>query len=72
MTPKQFDLIAELIRSRDPAKKAAKLVLVHGLSNQEAAQTMGLLKTSVSATVLRFKATADKIAKVYSLKNEGK
>lgn len=36
----QFEAIATLIRSRGPAKEAARLTLVHGMANIDAARSM--------------------------------
>lgn len=36
MSPEQFDLVADLIRSRGPAREAARLVLVEGLRKVDA------------------------------------
>ena len=68
MTPDQFEVIAELIRSREPVKTAAKFVLVDGMSNIDAATEMGLSAQSVSNTVSRFRATDVKIRSAYKVK----
>lgn len=65
LTKAEFELIAALIRSREPARTAAHLVLVRGKSNQEAIAATGLSPSSVSNTLTRFRSTHAKIAKVY-------
>lgn len=65
LTKKQFDLIASLIRSREPARTAAHLILVRGKSNPEAMEATGLSASSVSNTLGRFRVAHEKICKVY-------
>lgn len=60
MTPIQFDAIAVLIKSREPAKSAARRVLVDGEENIGAATEFGISRQSVSNTVARFR-SADKL-----------
>ena len=60
-----FDVIAGLIRSRDPVRTAAMLVLVKGKSNQEAIKATGVSAASVSNTLTRFRQANDKIKKAY-------
>lgn len=48
MTPAQFDLVAELLRSRDPVRSAARLVLIDGASTTSAAGHAGVSSQSVS------------------------
>lgn len=52
MTPEQFDLIAELIRSREPARSAARLVLVEGMEKAAAAE---VIRAEVNADASRKK-----------------
>ena len=40
MTPEQFDLVADLIRSREPARSAARMVLVDGMEKAAAAEVI--------------------------------
>lgn len=61
----EFDLIASLIRSREPARTAAYLILVRGKSNQQAMADTGLSAASVSNTLGRFRLAHEKICKVY-------
>ena len=65
MPEREFDLIAELIRSRDPARAAARLVLVNGYAYDQAATESGCKYTSVTNTVYRFLATHKKIVAVF-------
>lgn len=71
LSPKQFDAIAKLIRSRDPARAAARLVLVEGMSISEAARSAQgrdgapLQPQMVNNTVTRFKAAHTLIWEAY-------
>ena len=68
MTEEKFELIAELIRSRGPARTAARLVLVSGHANKKAAEKAGCTAASVSNTVVRFRSTYKKIVAVFGNK----
>lgn len=70
---KQFGVIANLIRSRDPAKSAAELVLVQGKSIAEAARMVqvgekAVLPQTVNNAVTRFKAAHTRICEAYTPK----
>lgn len=55
MTPKQFDAVAKLLRSRDPAKMAARLVLVDGLTRKDAIELSGVSGPAITQAVKRYK-----------------
>lgn len=60
LTPAQFELIAKLIQSKEPAREGARLVLVEGKSNPEAYASAGISPQSLSNTLGRYrKAHAD-------------
>ncbi len=61
----QFDLIARLIRSREPVRTAAYLVLVKGKSNQDAMNVTGVSAASLSNTLTRYRTHHAEILKVY-------
>lgn len=65
MTPAQFDVVAELLRSRDPARAAARLVLIEGATTSAAAEECGVSSQSVSNAIARFKSADEKISAVY-------
>jgi transposase len=67
MTPAQFDVVAELLRSRDPARAAARLVLIDGASTSAAAEHCGVSSQSVSNALSRFKAADEKISQAYKV-----
>ncbi len=53
MTEAQFDFIARLIRSKDPARQGARLVLIHGVPNAEAARSVGTTPQTVHRAASR-------------------
>ena len=55
MTPEQFYTVARLIRSSEPAREAARLVLVDGLAPSVAARQAGVSPQSVSNSIGRVK-----------------
>lgn len=65
MTPAQFEAIATLISSRDPAKSAVRRVLVDGIANIEAAGEFGISRQSVGNTLARFRAADSTIQTAY-------
>lgn len=67
LTKKQFDLIADMMRSREPARTAAYMVLVQGRTNQQAIAKTELSPASVSNTLGRYRETHKKICKVYEI-----
>lgn len=67
LTEAQFDLIASLIRSKDPPRTAAFMILVQGTSNREAITRTGLSPSSVSNTLGRFRLAHKKIIDAYGM-----
>lgn len=65
MKPEQFHVIAELIRSRDPIRSAAKAVLVDNLSTTAAATANNVSPQSVSNALKRFRSAHDKVMSAY-------
>lgn len=61
----QFEAIAALISSREPAKSAARRVLVDSVGPSEAGREFNLSKQSVSNTVARFRAAESTILAAY-------
>jgi hypothetical protein len=68
ITSEQFEVIADLIRSRGPARTAAHLVLVGGSSNVDAAAKASVSRQSVSNTTARFRSADIKIRHAYNVK----
>lgn len=66
----QFDVIAELISSREPTKSAVRRVLVDGLAPADAAREFGITPQSVSNTLRRFRDADALIQKAYSVKRK--
>lgn len=67
----QFKAIATLISSREPAKSAARRVLVDGVENIEAAREFDLSRQSVSKTIGRFRAAEATILTAYRPLHKG-
>lgn len=61
----QFEAIATLISSREPAKSAARRVLVDGVGPSEAGREFNLSRQSVSNTVGRFRSAETTILTAY-------
>lgn len=68
MTPEQFQALAHLIRSREPATSAARRVLLDGISQAEAAREFSLGPNNVWNTVNRFRRAHELIQSVYNAK----
>lgn len=66
----QFDVIAELISSREPTKSAVRRVLVDGITPADAAREFDLTPQSVSNTLRRFRDADTLIQKAYSVKRK--
>lgn len=64
----QFETLAQLIRSRDPARKAARRVLVDGIACNAAATENDLSPQSVHNTVGRYRKADEKIREAYVLR----
>lgn len=67
LTPAQFDLVARLLQSKEPARTAGRLVLVDGKSVSEAVAATGVLQPSVSRLVRRCRETHLAILHAYGL-----
>lgn len=66
LTKKEFEVIAKLLQSKEPAKTAAKLVLVDGNAIAEAVVKTRVLQPSVSRAVRRCRETHAFILTAYS------
>jgi len=66
MTSRQFQVIAKLIRSREPVRSAAYQVLVAGMSGAEAARQAGIKPQQVANTVRRFRVADLEIRAAYA------
>lgn len=72
LTSAQFELVARLIQSKEPARSAARLVLVDGKTVSEAVAATGVLQPSVSRLVGRCRETHADIQKVYGVCNSAR
>jgi len=65
MTQQQFDLLARLLRSKEPVTTGARLVLLHHVPNAEAARTAGATAQSVHRAAKRFSELHEEIFTTY-------
>lgn len=65
MTEEQFDFIARLLRSKDPAREGAKLVLIHGVPNAEAARTLQTTPQTVQRAAKRIAEEHERAKQLY-------
>lgn len=66
MTAVQLDVVAELLRSRDPVRAAASLALVEGKSNPEVSEATGMSPQAVSNALTRYRVAHHKILVAYA------
>ena len=67
MTGEQFDLIARMIRAREPARSAARLVLVGGLTQVDAARAHKMESNALGNAVRRYREFDRSIREAYGL-----
>lgn len=68
MTPDQFEVVARLLQTKEPARTAARLVLIDGKRVTAAADQTGVLQPSVSRAVRRIRVQHEVLLAVYSSK----
>lgn len=66
LTPQEFEVVATLLQSKEPARTAARLVLVEGRTPAAAARAAGVLPQSVSRAVRRCRETHAFILTAYT------
>lgn len=66
LTPAQFWAIAQIARTSEPSREAARLVLVDGLSVADAVRATGVLQPGVSRLVIRLARAHALLADAYS------
>lgn len=71
MDERRFELLAEILRSRNPAKKAARLVLLDGMQIAAAAKATEHWNSSLSRTLKAFRTLDAKISSVYGPAKQG-
>ena len=67
MTLVEFDLIARLLRSKEPAISAVRLVVFEKVNNAEAARRVGMTPQAVHRSTKRFLALHEDISKVFKM-----
>ncbi|MBN9424498.1 MAG: hypothetical protein BGO63_11300 [Candidatus Accumulibacter sp. 66-26] len=70
LTVHEFEVLAKILRSAEPVKTAAGMVLTEGRSVAEAVAATGLLQPSVSRTVKRFRVAQAQILTAYDRRNK--
>lgn len=55
LAPEQFDVLARLTRAREPARLAARRVLVDGISQADAAREYGMSASALGNSVRRYR-----------------
>lgn len=65
MALEQFEIVAELLRSREPVRTAVRMVLVGGIVTKEAAAATGLAPQSVSNALRRYRNAHNKLLFAY-------
>lgn len=68
MTLEQFDALARLTRAREPARTAARRVLVDGVSQAEAARENGMTTSALGNSVRRYREFDVLIREAYKVK----
>lgn len=71
ITAAEFDLIASLIRSRDPVRSAARRVLVDGVRNVDAAREAGIEPARVNNSAARIRRAVDQARGVFKAHSLG-
>lgn len=66
MTSSEFELIAKLIKSREPVTTGARLVLLEKLANADAARAAGATPQPVHRSVKRFAKIHREITQTFS------
>lgn len=68
ITADQFEVLAQLTRAREPAKTAARMVLVDGFMPADVARELDMSPQSVSNTVGRYREFDASIRAAYMVK----
>lgn len=66
MTPAQFDVVAELLRSREPVRTAVRMVLIDARTAKTAAADTGLVHQSVTNALRRYRNAHAKLLNAYA------
>lgn len=65
MTPEQFEVVADLIRSQESVRKVMRLVLVEGRSSAEARALTGISPQALCNALNRYQTAHHKILTAY-------
>ncbi|WP_199856229.1 TrfB-related DNA-binding protein [Diaphorobacter sp. J5-51] len=69
LTPEQFDALAKLTRAREPARLAARRVLVDGISQADAARELGISPSALGNSVRRYREFDSLIRDAYQIRD---
>lgn len=67
MTGAEFDVLARLTRGREPARAAARLVLVEGAKQADAAREFGMTASALGNSVRRYRAFDALVREAYKV-----
>lgn len=65
MTKTEFDLIARLLKSKEPVISAVRLVIFKGVANADAARAVGCTPQAVHRSTKRFLALHKEICEAF-------
>lgn len=65
ITPEQFEVVARLLKTKEPVRTAARMVLLHGEKTTVAAALTGIHQPSVSRAACRIRREHEAIVKAY-------
>ena len=68
IAPEQFDALARLTRAREPARSAAKRVLVDGVTQAEAAREYEMTPAALGNAVRRYREFDALVRQAYKVK----
>lgn len=70
LTDQEFEIISTLLQSRGPVRVAARMVLVEGQRQVDAAKSVGVLPPSLSRTIRLCRETHDFILSGYDRRQD--
>lgn len=70
LNDREFEIIATLLQSRGPVRVAARMVLVEGQRQVDAAKAVGVLTPSLSRTIRLFRETQEFILSGYDRRKD--
>ena len=71
MTSKEFDLVAQLLKSRDPVISGVRLVFFKKVTNAEAARKVGVTPQALHRSAKRLQSLHNQIVEAYQQQWQG-